>query len=80
VCARAREAAAAAVRRGEEDDRAVARVSVRRGGACWLGRPKAEAQWWLVAVAQWEGKGEWADRGGRRGGLRLGRMRSRIQK
>jgi hypothetical protein len=30
----------------------------RRPGG--LGRPKAEAQWWVAAVAQWEGKGEWA--------------------
>jgi hypothetical protein len=50
-----------------------ARVSVvREGGAGWLGRPKAEAQWRVAAVAQWEGKGEWAGRGGRRGGPRLG--------
>jgi hypothetical protein len=54
----------------------------RVGRASWLGRPKAKAQWRLAAVAQWEGKGEWAGRGGRRGELRLGRIRSRgrIQK
>jgi hypothetical protein len=53
-----------------------------RGRVGWLGRPKVEAQWRVVAVAQWEGKGEWADRGRRRGGPRVGRIRSwaRIQK
>jgi hypothetical protein len=57
-------------------------VSVREDGVGWPGRPKAETQWRVVAVAQWEGKGEWADRGGRRGGPRLGRIwsRARIQK
>jgi hypothetical protein len=34
-------------------------VSVREGGVGWLGRPMAEAQWWVAAMAQWEGKGEW---------------------
>jgi hypothetical protein len=54
-------------------------VSVREGGVCWLGRPKAEAQWRVVPAAQWEGKGEWAGQGGRRGGPRLGRIRSRAR-
>jgi hypothetical protein len=54
-------------------------VSVREGGAGGLGRPKAEAQWWVAAAAQWEGKGEWAGWGGRRGGLWLGRIQSRAR-
>jgi hypothetical protein len=57
----AREATVAAARPGEDDD--------RRGG---LVRPKVEAQWQVAMAAQWEGKGEWADQGGRRGGPRLG--------
>jgi hypothetical protein len=32
-------------------------VSAIEGGAGWLGQPKVEAQWWVVAAAQWEGKG-----------------------
>jgi hypothetical protein len=54
-------------------------VSVREGGAGWLGWPKAEAQWWVAAVAQWEGKGEWASRDRRRGGPRLGQIQSRAK-
>jgi hypothetical protein len=56
-------------------------MSAREGGAGWLGQPKAEAQWRVVAVTQWKGKREWAGRVGRRGGPWLGRMRSwgRIQ-
>jgi hypothetical protein len=74
--------AVVAIRPGEEDDWAGARMSTREGGAGWLGQPKVEAQCWLAAVAQWEGTGEWAGRGGRRGGPRLGRIwsRARIQK
>jgi hypothetical protein len=54
-----------------------AHVSAREGDTGWLGRPKAEAEWWVVAAAQWEGKGDWAGWGGRRGGPRLGRFQSR---
>jgi hypothetical protein len=75
-----REAAVAAVaaRPWEEDDRQGSSVDERgRGG--WLGRPKAEAQKRVVAAAQWEGKGEWAGRGGRRGGPWLARIRSRAR-
>jgi hypothetical protein len=54
-------------------------VSAREDGADWLGRPKAEAQWRVVAVAQWEGKGEWAGHGGRRSGPQLGQIRSRAR-
>jgi hypothetical protein len=61
---------ASAIRPGEEDDR------VGWGGAGWLGHPKAETQWRMAAVAQWEGKGDGACRGGRRGGPRLGHVRS----
>jgi hypothetical protein len=52
------------------------------GGKGWLGRPKAEAQWWFGGGGPKGGKGEWAGRDGRRGGPRLGRIRSwaRIQK
>jgi hypothetical protein len=56
-----------------------AHVSVRGGGAGWLGQRKAEAQWWVAAAAQWEGKGEWASLGGRRGRPRLVRIRSRAR-
>jgi hypothetical protein len=49
------------------------------GGAGWLGRPKAEAQWWFGGDGPKGGKGEWAGRGGRRGGPRLGRIRSRAR-
>jgi hypothetical protein len=38
------------------------------GGAGWLGRPKAEAQWRFGSGGPNEGKGEWAGRGVRRGG------------
>jgi hypothetical protein len=57
-------------------------MSAKEGGAGWLGRPKAEAKWRVAMVAQWEGKGEWAGQGGRRGGPQLGRIqsRARIQK
>jgi hypothetical protein len=54
-------------------------VLVREGGAGWLGRRKAEAQWRVVVAAQWEGKGEMAGGGGRRGGPLLGRIRSRAR-
>jgi hypothetical protein len=47
-------------------------MSAREGGAGWLGQPKAEASWRVVA--HWEGKGEWAGQGGRRGRPRLGRI------
>jgi hypothetical protein len=50
ACAREAAVAVVASRPREEDD--------RRGS--WLGWPKAEAQWRVAAVAQWEGKGEWA--------------------
>jgi hypothetical protein len=57
-------------------------VLVREGGVGWLDRPRAEPHWQAVSMAQWEGKGEWAGRGGRRCGPRLGRIqsRARIQK
>jgi hypothetical protein len=54
-------------------------VSAREDGADWLGQPKAEAQWRVVVVAQWEGKGEWAGQGGRRSGPQLGQIRSRAR-
>jgi hypothetical protein len=52
------------------------------GGAGWLDQPKAKAQWRFGGGGAKGGKGEWAGRGGRRGGPRLGRIRSqaRIQK
>jgi hypothetical protein len=59
-----------------------ARGGRRPGRAGWLGWPKAEAQWRFGSGGPKEGKGEWAGWGGRRGGLRLGRIwsRARIQK
>jgi hypothetical protein len=53
-----------------------------KGGAGWLGRPKAKAYWRFGGSGPKGGKGEWAGRGGRGGGRRLGRIRSwaRIQK
>jgi hypothetical protein len=52
------------------------------GGAGWLGRPKAEAQWRFGGGGPKGGKGEWAGQGGRRGGSLLGQIQSwaRIQK
>jgi hypothetical protein len=52
------------------------------GGVGWLGRPMDEAQWRFGGGGPKEGKGEWASRGGRRGGPRLGQIpsRARIQK
>jgi hypothetical protein len=43
-------------RGGSGDASQSARGGRRPGGAGWLGRPKAESQWWLVAAAQKEGK------------------------
>jgi hypothetical protein len=41
-----------------------------------------EAQLWLAAATKWEGKGEWAGQGERRGRPWLGQIRSwaRVQK
>jgi hypothetical protein len=50
-----------------------------KGGAGWLGGPKAEAQWRFGGGGPKRGKGEWAGRGGRRGGPWLGRIRSRAR-
>jgi hypothetical protein len=64
------------VRRGQGAEDGGAQPACPReeeeGGASWLGRPKAEAQWRFGGDGPKGGKGEWAGRGGRRGGPRLG--------
>jgi hypothetical protein len=49
------------------------------GGAGWLGWPKVEAQWRFGSGGPKGGKGEWVGWGGRRGGPRLCRIRSRAR-
>jgi hypothetical protein len=66
----AHEATVAAARPGEDDDRRGPRDGKRGWGG--LVRPKVKDKWQVAMAAQWEGKGEWADRGGRRGRPRLG--------
>jgi hypothetical protein len=86
LLAMARETGGGPVRRdwGVEDDgtRSACPREEDGGGAGWLGRPKAEAQWRFGGSGPKGGKGECAGQGGRRGGLRLGRIcsRARIQK
>jgi hypothetical protein len=48
------------------------------GDAGWVGQ-RMMPSGGLAVVAQKGGKGEWAGRGGRRGGPRLGRIRSRAR-
>jgi hypothetical protein len=81
-----RETGGGPVRHGRCAEDSGARLSCPReedeGGASWLGRPKAEAQWRFGSGGPKGGKGEWAGWDGRRGGPQLGRIRSwaRIQK
>jgi hypothetical protein len=71
------------VRHGRGTEHGGARPACLReedeGGTGWLGRPKAEAQWRFGGGGPNGGKGEWAGRGGRRDGPRLGRIRSRAR-
>jgi hypothetical protein len=82
----AREMGGGPVRHGRGAEDGGARPACSReedeGGAGWQGRPKAESQRQFGGGCQKGRKGEWASRGGRRGGPRLGRIRSqaRIQK
>jgi hypothetical protein len=83
LLAMARETVGGPVRHGQGAEDGDARPACLReedkGGAGWLGRPKAEAQWWFGVGGPKEGKGEWAGRGRRRCGPRLGRIRSRAR-
>jgi hypothetical protein len=86
LLAMAREMGGGPVRRGRGAEDGGARPACLReedeGGAGWLGRRNAEAQWWFGGGGPKEGKGEWAGRGGRRSRSWLGRIwsRARIQK
>jgi hypothetical protein len=71
------------VRRGQGAEDGGARPTCPReedkGGVGWLGQPKAEAEWRFGGGDPKGGKGEWVGWRGRRGGPRLGRIRSRAR-